>query len=84
MELSKNAKLVALALFPFGVKSKTVFHPSHSMQPEVRSGILELLECGMIEPLPISEMPMNGEGYRGTENIGFPAKLYHHLAVEEE
>lgn len=81
--ISRNAQLVAIALFPMGSKSSTVFKTPSRITNECLTGINELMREKMIESLPAKEIPRGAVGWRGTEKIGFPMTDFDRPTLDE-
>lgn len=84
IDISRDAELVALAWFGFGVKSKLTFARPHIITDRAMDALTELEEAGLIDPLPEQQLPIGGVGWRGTMKLGHPLSRFPHPKKHED
>jgi hypothetical protein len=77
MALSRNAQLVAQALFGLGKVCEVDFHTPSRITPETKAALEELVAAGMV----IFKKKGKTYNYHATEKIGLP--LWDYARVDE-
>ncbi len=74
IEISRDAQIVASALFGMGPISKVHFQRPHAIHPRAKAALTELVAAGLIENTPSEQCSRDGVGWRATSKIGSPLK----------
>lgn len=78
--LSRDAEIVACALFTTGRPSQVIFNRPHIIHPRTRAALDELTKAGMLIPVGSKELAKGAMGWQATDKIGFPLRdLKHRL-----
>lgn len=72
--LSRDAEIVANALFPTGAPCELIFNRPHIIHPRTRAALDELTQAGMLAPIDAKTLASGAMGWQATAKMGFPIR----------
>lgn len=72
--LSRDAEIVAYALFLTGAPCQLIFNRPHIIHPRTRAALDELTQAGMLAAVDAKALTKGAMGWQATAEMGFPIR----------
>lgn len=72
--LSRDAEIVAYALFHTGKPSQVIFNRPHIMHSRTHAALDELTQAGMLKPIDARTLARGAMGWQATDKMGIPLR----------